>query len=130
MLTRSLGAMQFFAGPPQGKLAPSGGSVLDEVKSVGAIKRLWIFLVFGTMHCSRSGELSTNFLCEFYPIHDWSLRVLRAVCGAAAWISVITPINLPNWLPHLRNLRYSWVSLIRGPVFIVGQRINALMFSI
>ena len=28
--------MQFSAGPPQGKLAPSGGSVLHEVKSVGA----------------------------------------------------------------------------------------------
>lgn len=29
-------AMQFSAGPPQGKLAPSGGSALHEVKSVGA----------------------------------------------------------------------------------------------
>ncbi len=29
-------AEQFFAGPPQEKLAPSGGSVLHEVKSVGA----------------------------------------------------------------------------------------------
>ncbi|MGH8848792.1 MAG: hypothetical protein ACREXQ_16335, partial [Polaromonas sp.] len=27
---------EFSAGPPQGKLAPSGGSVVHEVKSVGA----------------------------------------------------------------------------------------------
>jgi methionyl-tRNA formyltransferase len=31
-----MGCPQFSAGPPQGKLAPSGGSVLHEVKSVGA----------------------------------------------------------------------------------------------
>ena len=62
---KGVGAMQFSAGPPQGKLAPSGGSVLHEVKSMGAMKRLWIFFVFGTMHCSRGGELSTKFLCGF-----------------------------------------------------------------
>ena len=39
---KSLGA-QFSAGPPQGKLAPSGGSVLREAKSVGAIPLLVIF---------------------------------------------------------------------------------------
>ena len=31
-----VGAAQFSAGPPQGKLAPSGGSALHAVKSVGA----------------------------------------------------------------------------------------------
>ncbi len=31
------GAEEFSAGPPQGKLAPSGGSVLREAKSVGAL---------------------------------------------------------------------------------------------
>ena len=31
-----MSAQEFSAGPPQGKLAPSGGSVLHEVKSVGA----------------------------------------------------------------------------------------------
>ncbi len=31
-----VGANRFSAGPPQGKSAPSGGSVLHEVSSVGA----------------------------------------------------------------------------------------------
>ena len=86
------GAEQFFAGPPQGKLAPSGGSWLlgseskfakpfacprgavlrtrqnwrlTPITSMGATKRLWIFLIFGTMHCSLDGELSTKILCGF-----------------------------------------------------------------
>ena len=33
----NVGAMQFSAGSPQGKLAPSGGSVVHEVTSVGTI---------------------------------------------------------------------------------------------
>ncbi|ABE43527.1 alpha/beta fold hydrolase [Polaromonas sp. JS666] len=38
---RHVGDAQFSAGPPQGKLAPSGGSALHEVKSVGAADTYW-----------------------------------------------------------------------------------------
>ncbi len=57
------------------------------------------------------------------------MRILGAASRAAAWISVIPPINRPNLLPGLRNLRQSWVSLIRGPVFIAGQRMDAHIIS-
>ena len=34
---RGVSAMQFSAGPPQGKFAPSGGSEVREATSVGTI---------------------------------------------------------------------------------------------
>ena len=37
VMAEKAGVAEFSAGPPQGKLAPSGGSALREVKSVGAI---------------------------------------------------------------------------------------------
>lgn len=69
----TLGAMQFTAGPPQGELAPPGGSDPRERWSVGAITKAFIFDMDGTIVDSMPQHAVTWL--DFARKHGLSLDV-------------------------------------------------------
>ncbi len=123
----SVGAPQFFAGPPQGKLAPSGGSAAHEVASVGATRSACLGRVVdercivNAMAALLATGGSTNHL-----IH-W-VAVARAAGIAIDWDDFCALSKVVPTLTHVYPNGSADVNQFQaagGPGFVIRELLDA-----
>ena len=87
----SVGARQFPAGPPQGKLAPSGGSAAHEVASVGAQLRLQDYrdITDAPFDAICSIEMVEAVGREYWPTYFQAVHKLLKPGGRACVQSIV-----------------------------------------